>query len=148
MEEVEYYWKLEFKDGNSILVKPDNATEIKRQLKEEKMVRTADWYRTINDVKSFERTSQPVKAEVLYIGESDLLEQAARAFHEPILENESIMVKWVSKPVTKPEWSRYYSKIPSYRLLSDDVVAYRLPVDLIDPDKHTELTPTEIDTLY
>jgi len=146
MEEIEYYWKLEFKDGNSVLINPRYATEIKRQLKEERMLTTADWVRSISDIKSFEKTSQPLKT-YKRIGAAE--EAVARAFNEPILNDDgSVAAKWVKKPITKIEWTKYYMKQPSYKLLNDYEVAFRLPTHLIDLTKCTELTEQEIDTIY
>jgi len=147
MEEIECYWKLEFKDGNAILINPRYATEIKRQLKEERMLTTADWVRSISDIKSFEKTSQPLKT----YKRIEASEEAAiaRAFNEPILNDDgSVATKWVKKPIAKIEWTKYYAKQPSYKLLNDYEVAFRLPTHLIDLTKCTELTEQEIDTIY
>jgi hypothetical protein len=146
MEEIDCYWKLEFKDGNSILVNPNHATEIKRQLKEGRMLTTADWVRSVSDIKSFEKTSQPIKTFKRIGGMKDAV---ARAFDEPIINDDgSVDAKWVKKLITKIEWVKYYSKQPNYKLLNDSEVAFKLPTHLIDLDKYTELTQKEIDIIY
>ena len=153
MEEIETYWDLTMKDGTVIPVKPQHVLEIKRQMRESKHLITSDWTKNVSDIKSFEKTSRLVRPlNALQGGAEDLEEGAAKAFHTPVYDNEAVRAKWVKRQVSRREWIATYSKIPAYRELDGGgsfvIMAYRLPVHLIDDTKVSYLTNMEIDKLY
>lgn len=148
MEAVGTYWVLTMKDGETFKVRPDYVAEVKRQMREERHVITKDWTRSVSDIKSFDSTSEPVR-ELKALSSGNLLEEAARAFKEPLYnEDGSIVVKWVSKPVTKREYNTHYSKLPGYRFVKESggmiIVAFRMAVHEIDESRLTPLTDYEI----
>lgn len=149
MEDVSYWWQLEFKDGDKIDIRPEYVPAIKKQLKEQAFITTRDWSRSVSTVKSLVKTSRPVSAGEL---SAPLEEEAAKAFKEPIIEQREwqgrkydvIICKWVKMPITPREWTTVYSKRAGFHLLDREWVAFMQPIHTIDDNKHTELTTEEM----
>jgi len=143
------WWLLTFKNGETLKIKPEFAPEIKRQMRESVHLITKDWTKKVTDIASFEKTSEPI-TETPKIS-SGLVEDVARVFNTPIIEDEAVTYAWVKRDVTKREWLSHFSKIPSYKLLQDQgshvTMGYKLAVHLIN-DRVTSMSEQEIASIY
>lgn len=131
------------KSGEIIKVRSEHVDYVKSKLKESNGVinrKNGDPIR-VYDVVSF-TPEQP---------KTDLAEEAAKAFHEPMIKEESVICKWVKQEVAAAKYASWYSKSPGYRLLYGNgsymTVAFRLPVHVIDKDRVSECTSQEIEQL-
>lgn len=144
------YWQLTLRDGDKLLVKPDLVAEVRRRLETRELLHTPT--RTIphNEVKDFSETDKPYIDKKRQLQEG-LVEDAARAFNEPLLMKEVVIAKWVKKLVTKQSWDKHYRAIPAYRMLQDDGsrvwVAFKCPIHQINRQTVYEMTPDEIKAL-
>lgn len=142
----EYVWLLTTKDGREVKIPPTAVDAVRRKITAREAIATTTATIPFSEVKSFYKTAEKMVTV-------PLLEEAARAFNEPVvteLEDGSRAVKarWVKKQVTNDEWARYYSK-GSYRRLEDGDaglvwIAFVLPAHQIDSSKHSYCTPDEI----
>lgn len=138
---MEYYWELLTKDGSSIIIPPQSVSKVNKHMAEGTAIVTKAMTIPADQVKSFHVSNR------LYSSQP-LLDAAAQAFKEPIFNEDGSMVAvWVKKPVTNREYASHYSKIPSYRKLSDDGshvwIALFLPVHDVDLDKVQYCTEEE-----
>lgn len=137
-----FYWKLTMKDGEEILIPSQHAEEIKRQLKTQAHIVTAEWTKNSRDVKSFEATTQPIETVAV------TAEEIAQAFKEPMYTAEgAILCRWVKRTVGRREWNSFYSKLAGYRKLAGEEMAWRQPIHLLNTKTMTTLTADEIMTL-
>jgi hypothetical protein len=73
-------------------------------------------------------------------GHQPLLEAAAQAFDEPLINDDGSMIcRWVKKQVTNREYNKHYAAVPAYRKLTEQnglvTVAFFLPIHEADLDK-------------
>lgn len=145
------YWHIELYSGEIIKVKPDPAKiqHIQNLIaKQEGAITTPTRSIIVKDIKDF-RVSDEMYTD------QKLLEGAAQAFKEPVYttieENgrtyEAVKARYVKKSVPRRKWESYYSKMSSYRLLSENdnyvMMAFVLPIHSIDHTKVQELTSEE-----
>ena len=83
-------------------------------------------------------------------GKEELLENSARAFNEPIYNDDgSIRVKWVKRTITNREHKQL--KTGAYKRLSQEnnhvTIAWRQPIHLINNNTMEELTSAEESSL-
>jgi hypothetical protein len=137
----DFYWSLILYDGEEIKVRPENVTFIQDKLATfEGFIKTPSRSIAVKSVKDFVETSER------FIDQK-LLEDGARAFGYPVIENDSVMCRWVKKPVTKREYNKYYAVMPAYwRLEEKDnymVISWKQPLHLINPERMEELSPDD-----
>jgi hypothetical protein len=162
MEDPQLYWHIELYSGEIIKVKPDPAKiqHIQNLIaKQEGAITTPTRSIIVKDIKDFRESDQ------MYTDQK-LLEGASQAFKEPIYVpgkklsftkpdgtpgeyqySDAIAARWVKKSVPRRKWEGYYSKIPSYRLLSENdnyvMMTFVVPLHQIDHTQVQELTPAE-----
>lgn len=143
------YWLITLRgiDGEQVRVKPENVKMVKDKMNAGGVIHTPTKSIPVDQIKSFEETDQPYINETKQIEAGKLMEDAARAFNEPVIENDAVMVKWVKKSVPTRMWHKHYSHIPTYRIISDDgnhaLVAFRQPIHLMNGELQ-ECTEDEI----
>lgn len=140
-----FYWELILKDDTRYEIPPDVVDVVTRKMKAHDPVALSTATVPYSEIKHFRITNKPY-------GQQPLLEAAAQAFNEPVInEDGSIAAKWVKQLVTQREYARYYAAQPSYRSLGDEagmvIVAHRLPVHQIDSTKVDYCTDDEISSL-
>lgn len=133
-------WELELRDGTRLDIPPELVEVIKKRWDSGQPIHT--------------RSRGSIPASSIYalrptarlVSDPKLLEDAARAFREPIYTEDGVVAKWVKKDVTITMWEKHYSKL-GYRKLAEDAgivtMAWRLPAHLIRPE-HQELTVQEV----
>jgi hypothetical protein len=126
------YWELIDREGNRLEIPPEAVEIVKKRWNNGDPVHTSEGSMSAKDIRYFRPTSKRYGAQ-------PLLEAAAQAFGEPVInEDGSTAVKWVKKDVPHREFARYYSNIPAYRKIASDgsmvTVAFRLPVHEINPE--------------
>lgn len=139
----EYYWHIELYSGEIVKVKPD-ATKIQYIQKligqQSGAITTPTRSIVVKDIKDFRLSDEPYT-------DQKLIEDAAQAFKEPIITEESIACKWVKKSIPRRRWDTYYRSIPSYHLLYDNeayvVMAFVMPIHQIDHAVLQELSLDE-----
>lgn len=141
-----YYWRLTTKDGRSVLIPPSAVAVVRRRLEARETINTTSITVPFSEVKSFEKTARKDAPNVT------LLEEAARAFGDPIITHdddgrEMVKARWVKKQVTPGEWGSYYSK-GSYRRLDEEDgfvwVAFVVPVHQINTERVSYCTDEEV----
>lgn len=145
------YWHIELYSGEIIKVKPDPAKiqHIQNLIaKQEGAITTPTRSIIVKDIKDF-RVSDEMYTD------QKLLEGAAQAFKEPVyvtykengIEYTAVKARYVKRSVPRRKWESYYSKISSYKLLSENdsyvMMTFVVPVHSIDHTKVQELTPEE-----
>lgn len=142
---MEYYWELEQFDGTVTTIPPNAVERVKTWLANNQPIQLKSAVIPANQVKGFRATSRTFSSQ-------PLLDAAAQAFREPVLnEDGSVICQWVKRSVTQREWSSNYSKIPGYKKLGDDgthvLMAIFLPVEAIDTYKVQYCTDEESERL-
>lgn len=142
---MEFYWDLTLRDGTVIRIPPDKAPMIQSKIARKDPITMRTRSIPFSDIQRFEISDKPY-------GQQHLIEDAARAFNEPVLnEDGSIVCKWVRKIVTQNKWEKYYSAHPGYKKLGDEngmaIVAFRLPVHEIDVNLTSYCTEEEVGRL-
>lgn len=132
------YWEIVLWDDEVIPVKPDNVEFVQKKIATgEGAINTKERSITVKNIKDFRETSK------LYTDQK-LIEGAAQAFNQPIVENGNIVGKWVKKTVTKREYDKYYLAIPAYKKVGGSesriTIAWRQPVHLINYEVVDDLT--------
>lgn len=141
---MEYYWELIQHDGTRLEIPPEAVDTIKRRMANGDPINTRSMVIPVNQIKHFRQTDKP-------FGTQNLLEDASRAFGEPMLNKDgSIVARWVKKTVTQNKWEKFYA--PSgYRKLAEDggmiVIAFRLPVHEIDVNMTPYCSDEEVQQL-
>jgi len=143
-EEV-YYWRLTTKDGREVLIPPSAVAVVRRRLEARETINTTSITVPFSEVKSFEKTARKAV-------DIPLLEEAARAFNEPVIVElddgtQAVKARWVKKQVTPNEWSSYYSKGSYKRLDEEDGfvwVAFVVAAHQVDTDRVSYCTEEEI----
>lgn len=127
---VEYYWQLKLRDGTVYDIPPKAVEVVNKRMANRDAINLRTATIPYAQIESFEQTGKKHT-------DNKLLEEASRAFNEPILEGEDIRVKWVKSSVSRAKWDKHYSNIPGYRLLSSEggmlEMAFKLPVHQINP---------------
>lgn len=143
------FWELIQKDGTIIEIPPEAVATVKRRWEAGLPIHTK-YQGSIppSQIAAFRPTGKPANAQ-------PLLEEVARAFNEPVIEEREngetvVIVKWVKKRVPQQRWEKYYS--PSgYKRLGDEMgmvtIAWRQPVHLIDPQQVEYCSEQEIQQL-
>ena len=143
---MDYYWELVQYDGTRIEVPPEAVPVVQRRWDNGEPIHTSDMTIPANQIKFFRKTSKRHSAQ-------PLLEAAAQAFNEPVIDEatNSIKARWVKKHVPQREYTKHYAQIPAYRKLGEDsgmiVVAFAQPVHMIDTNKVEYCTEEEIQQL-
>lgn len=141
---MEYYWELITKDDSHYDIPPQAVEVVKRRMDNHDPINLSTASIPYSEIKNFRITSRQYG--------QPLLEAAARAFNEPMLnEDGSMVVRWVKKTVPQREYAKHYSHVPSYRSLDSDgnmvTIAFRLAIHEIDVNKVTYCTDDELITL-
>ena len=138
---MEFFWEIVEHDGTITKIPPDKVEVVQRRWDNKEPIHATTRSIPASQIKKFRITGEPYSSQ-------PLLEEAARAFNEPIETEDGIQVKWVKKFV--PQQSKLLAT-PSYRSLGQEngmtVVAFRLPVHLIDLNKVTVCTDDEVNSL-
>lgn len=142
---MDFYWEIIEHDGTVTDIPPDSVEVVRRRWKNNEPINLATTSIPANQIKKFQLTGRPY-------GQQPLLEAAAQAFKDPMYNPDgTVIVQWVKKHVPQREYTKHYGAIPSYRRLDEDrgmiVVAFRLPVHLIDTAKLDYCTPDEVQQL-
>lgn len=137
-----YYWELVQKDGTVIYIPPEAVEVVKRRWNEGQPIHTSQGSVPSSQIKHFRPTDKPH-------GEQPLLEAAAQAFNEPVINPDgSIDSRWIKRRVPHQLFNRQYANIPAYRKIGEEaglvVMAYRLPVHLINVQETQPCTEEEI----
>lgn len=142
----DYLWMLVTKSGQEIKIPPAAVEAVRKKIIAREAIATTSATIPFSEVKNFYKTAEKMVT-------IPLLEEAARAFREPLITTlddgtRAVKARWVKKQVTNDEWSRYYSK-GSYRRLDDGDsglvwIAFTLPAHQVDGTKHSYLTKDEI----
>lgn len=149
---MNYYWYITKKDGERIRVRPnpESIALIKKRLSDGSG-HIVTKHQTINvyDVKEFAESDEPVVEVKRLVGSGELLEEAARAFDEPLLnEAGDVISRAVKRQVTRKRWDSYFSKFPNYRVLEEGdshvTMGYWLPAHHIDLHIHQVCNSDEI----
>lgn len=138
---MEHYWLIELWDGETIRVKPSNVHVIQKKVASaEGAINTRERSIMVKNIKDFRETSE-------VYSDQQLLEAGARAFKEPLIEDDAVMMVWVKKTVTHRDYSKYYSHHSAYRKISETdgrvTIMWRQPTHLVDWERMQELTPDE-----
>jgi hypothetical protein len=149
MEEPQFFWELIQKDGTVIEIPPEAVETVKRRWDSGQVIHT-NYQGSIppNQIAAFRPTEKVANQQ-------PILEEVARAFNEPVIEErdgeEVVKARWVKKRVTQQKWDKYYSPHQSYKKLNEDMgmitIAFRLPVHLIDLQNVQYCTDEEVSKL-
>lgn len=133
---MKFYWELVQFDDTVSLIPPDSVEVVKRRWADGQPIHLETMSIPANQIKKFTISEKPYSNQ-------KLLEGVAQAFDEPILDkretawgytDETIRCRWVKKTVTNDKWIRFYSNIPGYKFLREDmgmtVVGFKLPVHM------------------
>jgi hypothetical protein len=144
---TEYYWRLvygQFGELSTAFIPPNAVDMIKRRWDNGQPIHLNTGSVPANQIREFAVSERP-------FGNQKLLEDAAQAFHEPLLKGEAIEARWVKQTTTSDRWNKYYSQLPSYKKLNDDgamtTMAFRQAVHAINPQVTPYCTPDEIKRL-
>lgn len=143
-----YYWILkygDYKDLKTVMIPPSAVETVKHRWDNGEPIHTTNGSIPANQIREFERSDRRYT-------EQPLLESAAQAFHEAIVNpDESVQTKWVKKNVTNNKWDKYYSANPAYRRLGEFngmvSIAFQVPTHLIDPTAVDYCSDSDITTL-
>lgn len=143
--ENDYYWELQLRDGQKISVPPAGVPIVQRKMSAKEAIPTSTMTIPYADIVRFVKTSRRFT-------DVKLIEDAARAFNEPVYtEDGAIKARWVKRQVTPQEYSSYYAK-GNYRRLGEEDgmvwVAFVLPVHKIDFNKVEYCTVEEERNLH
>lgn len=138
MKETEYYWEIVERDGAVTKIPPQHREIVQKRWDEGQPIVTLTHTIPSHQIVKFRMTSERY-------GEQPLLDAAARAFNEPIINNGGVRSKWVKKIVSQQS---ELLKIPSYRVIGREngmvVIAFKMPVHLIDLQKVEECNVSDI----
>lgn len=141
---MDYYWHIETWEKEIIKVKPDieKIKYIQELLaKGEGMITTPVRSINVKSIKDFRQSDEA------YIDQK-LLEASNTAFNEYTLNSDgSVSCRYVKKSVPQRMWDKYYKFHTAYRMLemfdNHVIVAFILPVHLIDRERVQELSPDD-----
>ena len=111
-----YYWQLILWDGDKIKVKPSSVEAVQAKMKAKEDIPTKSRVIVYKNIKDFVQTDERYVENAISSG----LEEASRAFKEPIETEEGILFRPVKKRVTTGNWEKRYSQVPGYTRLSED----------------------------
>ena len=113
---MQYYWLITLWDGTVIKVKPSNIDKVREHRKSGQDLVTSTRDIVMKDIKSFEQSDIPFIENALSSG----LEEASRAFKEPVETDVGVLFRAVKKRVTAKRWDTHYSQIPHHYKLADE----------------------------
>lgn len=132
---MEFYWELIYwvdnpRETSRLEIPPSGVQVIQRRMDNGQPIHTArSGTIPANKISGFRPTDRQYNPQ-------PLLEAAAHAFNEPVFNGETIVSRWVKKPVPQDKWNRYYAAQPSYRNVGDmggmTMMAFKQPVHQID----------------
>lgn len=141
---VKYYWEIVEFDGTVTQIPPEAHDVIQRRWDNNQAIHTTNHSIPANQIKKFRITDKPY-------GEQPLLEAAAQAFRQPVYHEDAVVARWVKRSVPQQMYNRRYAGIPAYRSLGENngmiMMAFRVPVHLIDVAQQTECTEDEVHKL-
>lgn len=130
----DYYWELAQYDGTVTPIPPEAVDAVKRRWDAGQPIHLSKSGISIpaSQIKSFRQSTRPANQPAL-------LESAAAAFNEPVLNPDgSVVCRWVKKVVPQHQY-KYYGAHAAYKKLAEDgatvTVAMFLPVETIDLNK-------------
>lgn len=135
-------WLLSLHDGTELKIPPQQVETVQKAIADKKSIPTRVRMILPAEVKSFKMTAERYSPDP-----RPLLEAVAQAFNEPQYnEDGTVIVRWVKKDVPTEQYNRYYAPI-GYRRLSESsgmtTIAFRLPVHMINVQKHDYCTADE-----
>lgn len=138
---MKFYWEIKTYDGMSIEIPPESVDIVKNWLSKGSPIKTTRAIIPANQVKSFSQTDKPYRGRLI-------TETVSQIFNTPEYDEAGgILCRWVKKPVTKDKWDKYYSPI-GYKRIGEEsgmtIIAFLLPVHLINPENVEYLTTEEI----
>ena len=140
---MKYYWLITLWDGTTIKVKPDNVDSVRQHRENGKDIVTPTRNIVMKDIKSFEQSDIPYVEKALSSG----LEEASRAFKEPVESEDGVLFRPVKKRVTTKSWEQRYSHVPGYVNLGEEDNMVKVGVwvasHLIDYSKVEDCTEQE-----
>lgn len=124
------------------MIPPDKVQVVKKRWDNGDPIHLTTGSIPADRIKSFRISGTPFTA-------TPLLEAAAQAFNEPILnEDGSIVCRWVKRNIPSDKWNRHFSSIPAYKRLGDSggmvVMAYKLPIHEVDVHTTSYCTDDEV----
>jgi hypothetical protein len=145
----EFYWDLILWDGEIIKIQPDNVANVQHKIDNKLDVKMLSRTVIYKNIKDFVQSGEVYVDRKLLASSDQLQDEAARAFGEPIItESGGVKAKWVKRTIPRREWTKYYSGIPSYKLLNDNDnyvdIAFVLPVHQIDQSRVQVVTGMEL----
>lgn len=140
----DFYWQLTLKDGTVFDVPPTAVSVIQKRIKNREPINLKSRTVLYAEIQHFQKSERRFSSQ-------RLLDSAAQAFREPLInEDESIVSRWVKKEVSNDRWQKYYAP-QGYKRLSGDsertVIAFRLPVHQIDTAELSYCSDDDIKTL-
>lgn len=145
---MKYYHRLvygSYGDLHTVKIPPDSVPLITRKIANKQPINLSNNAVVLpGQVKEFEPSDIP-------FGEENLLEEASRAFNEPLHTSSGLASKWVKKTVTMGKFEKFYSISPGYHPLAEIngmmTVAFKLPVHVINQQITPYCTDNEVLTL-
>lgn len=140
-----YYWRITEFDGTETDIPPTAVEQVKRRWDNGQAIHTSNASIPANQIKSFRPTD---KVE----GQQLLLEEASRAFREPLFNTDgSAAARWVKRRVPLQLYNRRYSGIPAYHTLESDgsmvTMGFRVMVEYFNPETMDYCDANEISRL-
>jgi hypothetical protein len=141
---MEYYWELLRKDGTRVEIAPSVVPTIQKLMDKHAPIHTK-FSGTIlyAEIASFRPTDKPFRTQ-------NALEEASRAFNEPLFTDEGVLSRWVKKEVPSAKWEKVYAPNGYARLGESSgyvTIAWRLPAHLVDLSKYNYCNESEIKSL-
>lgn len=139
---MSYYWELVTKDDSRYEIPPEVVPVVQRRIGNKDPINLSTASIPYGDIKHFRITDKP-------FGEQLVLEAAARAFNQPIINDDgSIVCRWVKKSVPHQLYGKHYAHLQGYHHLSDDgnmvVIAFKVAAHDVSPDRVAYCTVDEI----
>lgn len=129
-EKNDYYWNLILKEGRVLSIPPSAVALVQKRMTNREPILTTHETIPFSEIKGFEKSSKRFT-------DMKVLEEAARAFKEPIItEDNAIKARWMKKDITRAEYDRKASKSGIYRFLGESdgmvTVAMVIPTHAIN----------------
>ena len=141
-DQPQYYWEIVERDGTVTKIPPKSVAVVQKRLGDGDPIHTRNRSIPARQVVSFRITAERY-------GDVPLIEAAAQAFKEPLEGADgSVQARWVKQTVPMERWQRFYSAIPSYKLLGEIngmvEIAFVKATHEIDVNKTPYLTAYEV----
>jgi hypothetical protein len=142
---MDSHWVLPLRDGTTVDIPPDKVANINKKIENKEPIKVEDRLILYQDLAGGPRKYTPPEIE------PGLVEQAAIAFNEPVINDQGeVQSVWVKQVVSANQWNKYYAQFASYFKLGNHydsvLVAYRLPIHSLSPDVE-KCTPIEMQQL-